>query len=111
MPSRVSSAIASMLMVGFNHIVFAELLRRARCRSRSGVTPSKARAPSNTLEPSQKACVRAPIKGWLPSSHSPSRNVKVCDQVDMTFELSGLQRLSEGEADNRRFARASLAEQ
>ena len=38
----------------------AERLSRAQCLSRSGVTPSKARAPSNTLEPSQKAWVRAP---------------------------------------------------
>src|SRR6516165_6666641 len=59
----------------------AERLRRAQCWSRSGVTPSKARAPSNTLEPSQKAWVRAPTIGWLPSSHSPSRKVKVCDQA------------------------------
>src|SRR5271169_6569494 len=83
MPSRVSSAIASTLMVGFNHMVFAELLRRARCRSRSGVRPSKARAPSNTLEPSQKACVRGPTIALLPSNHSPSRKVWVRDQSAM----------------------------
>src|SRR3984885_8205892 len=70
-------------MVGFNHMVFAELLRRARCRSRSGVRPSKARAPSNTLEPSQKACVRGPTIALLPSNHSPSRKVWVRDQSAM----------------------------
>ena len=63
----------------------AERLSRAQCLSRSGVTPSKARAPSNTLEPSQKAWVRAPTIGALPSSHSPSRKVKVCDQADIGF--------------------------
>src|SRR5271156_7208706 len=63
----------------------AERLTRAQCLSRSGAPPSKARAPSNTLEPSQKAWVRAPTIGWLPSSHSPSRKVKVCDQADIGF--------------------------
>src|ERR1700678_1583908 len=70
-------------MVGFSHMVFAERLRRARCWSRSGVRPSKARAPSNTLEPSQKACVRGPTIALLPSNHSPSRKVWVRDQSAM----------------------------
>jgi hypothetical protein len=68
-------------------MAFAERLRRAQCLSRSGVTPSKARAPSNTLDPSQKAWVRAPTIGRLPSIHSPSRKVNVCDQTDMAFEI------------------------
>jgi hypothetical protein len=84
-PSRVSSTIASSLMMGFSDMVLAERLRRAQCLSRSGVTPSKARAPSNTLEASQKAWVRVPMNGRLPSIHSPSRKVKVCDQAAMAF--------------------------
>src|ERR1700757_1902154 len=65
-------------------MVLAERLRRAQCLSRSGATPSKARAPSNTLDASQKPWVRAPTIGALPSSHSPSRKVKVCDQAGMS---------------------------
>ena len=42
--------------------------------------PSKTRAPSNTEEPSQMAWVRAPHSGTLPSRHSPSKKVQVCDQ-------------------------------
>src|SRR3984957_9612735 len=72
-------------MVGLRHMTFAERLSLAQCWSRSGVTPSKARAPSNTLVPNQKACVRAPTIGWLPSSHSPSRKVKVCDQAGIAL--------------------------
>ena len=34
---------------------WAEAITRSQCRSRSGVTPSNARAPSNTTEPSQAA--------------------------------------------------------
>ena len=75
--------IASTLMIGFSHIVLAERLSRAQCRSRSGVTPSKARAPSNTLDPSQNAWLRGPRTGVLPSNHSPSRNVCVSDQTDI----------------------------
>ena len=45
----------------------------------SGMTPSKARAPSNTEEPSQAACVRGPIIGGLPSSHLPSSHVQVLE--------------------------------
>src|SRR5580693_2454551 len=86
--------MASTLIVGLRHMAWAERLSRAQCLSRSGVTPSKARAPSNTLEPSQKPCVRGPTIGWLPSSHSPSRKVKVCDQADIGFLDS-----SEGETD------------
>ena len=55
------------------------------------MTPSKARAPSNTLEPSQKAWVRGPMIGLLPSNHSPSRKVKVCDQAGIDLELVGTQ--------------------
>ena len=62
-------------------MVLAEALTRAQCRSRSGATPSKARAPSNTEEPSQMACVRAPHNGTLPSCQSPSKKVQVFDQA------------------------------
>src|SRR5208283_3974819 len=72
-------------MIGFSHIVRAERLSRAQCLSRSGVTPSKARAPSNTLEASQKAWLRGPRIGRLPSNHSSSRKVKVCDQSDIVL--------------------------
>jgi hypothetical protein len=54
-PSLASSTIASSLIEGFSHMVLADRLTRAQWRSRSGVTPSNARAPSNTLEPSQNA--------------------------------------------------------
>ena len=39
-------------------MALADLLTRAQCRSRSGVTPSKARAPSKTEVPSQAPWVR-----------------------------------------------------
>ena len=61
----------------FRKKLSAERLTRAQCRSRSGVTPSKVRAPSNTMEPSQAACVRGPMIGTLPSCQSPSKNVQV----------------------------------
>ena len=42
------------------------------------------RAPSNTEEPSQIAWVRTPQSGTLPSRHSPSKKVHVCDQSAIT---------------------------
>ena len=72
-------------------MVLAEALTRAKCKSASGATPSKARAPSNTEEPSQIACVRTPQSGRLPSCHSPSKKVQVCDQV-AAIEYSSLSR-------------------
>jgi hypothetical protein len=71
-PSQASSWIASAAIVGFSHIVSAEWLTRAQCRSRSGATPSNARAPSNTLDASQKAWSRGPRIGGLPSIQRPS---------------------------------------
>src|SRR3954447_1630040 len=47
----------------------------------SGVTPSKARAPSNTDDPSQAACVRGPMMDTLPSCQSPSRKVQVFEKA------------------------------
>src|SRR5271170_6966502 len=67
-------------MLGFRNSFLAESLTRAQCRSRSGVTPSKALAPSNTTEQSQAACVREPMIGALPSRHSFSKKVQVFDQ-------------------------------
>jgi hypothetical protein len=40
-----------------------------------------ARAPSNTVEPSQAAWVRGPMIGTLPSCHSPSKKVQVCEKL------------------------------
>src|SRR3712207_566072 len=71
--------MVSTSIVGFSPSAAAEALTRAQCRSRSGVTPSKARAPSNTEEPSQTACVRAPMIGTFPSCQSPSNHVQVRD--------------------------------
>src|SRR5437667_3642876 len=79
-PSRASRTQVSTETVGFRKIFVAESLTRAQWSSRSGVTPSKARAPSNTIEQSQAACVRGPMIGTLPSCQSPSRNVQVLDQ-------------------------------
>src|SRR6266404_2729269 len=66
-------------------MVFAERFKRAQCRSMSGVTPSKWRAPSKTVEASQAPWVRGPMIGTLPSCHSPSKNVSVRDQVATAF--------------------------
>ena len=66
--------------MGLSAMVLADALTRAQCRSRSGATPSKARAPSNTMEPSQLAWLRTPMIGTLPSCQSPSKNVQVFDQ-------------------------------
>src|SRR5271167_1721233 len=80
MPSRASRTHSSVETVGFRKSFLAESLTRAQWSSRSGVTPSKARAPSNTSEQSHAAWVRGPIIGTLPSAHSPSKNVQVLDQ-------------------------------
>ena len=66
--------------IGFRNSFVAESLTRAQCSSRSGVTPSNARAPSNTTEHSQAACVRGPMIGTLPSCHFSSKYVQVLDQ-------------------------------
>jgi hypothetical protein len=78
-PSFVSPTIASAAMVGCKPRVSAERLTRSAWRSRSGVTPSNARAPSNTVEPSQEAWERGPMIGGLPSCHSPSIQVQVSE--------------------------------
>src|SRR5882672_5449365 len=58
----------------------------------SGVTPSKCRAPSNTVEASQAPCVRGPMIGTLPSCHLPSKNVSVRDQLATCFLLMPVSR-------------------
>ena len=50
----------------------AERMARWQCRSRSGVTPSKARAPSKIEAPSQVACDQTFISGGSPMTHFPS---------------------------------------
>src|SRR3972149_6761994 len=80
MPSRVRPTISSTETPGLRNIVLAEALMRAQCRSRSGATPSNTLAPSNTDDPSQIACVRAPHNGTLPSCQASSKYVQVFDQ-------------------------------
>ena len=82
MPSCARSIQVSSDTNGFRKKLSADLLTRAQWRSRSGVTPSNVRAPSNTMEPSQAAWVRGPMIGTLPSCQSPSKNVQV-------FECTG----------------------
>src|SRR5450432_2632889 len=65
--------------MGLRKNVAAEWLTRAQCRSRSGMTPSKARAPSNTIEPSQQAWVRGPMMRTSPACQSSSKNVQVAE--------------------------------
>src|SRR5277367_3659122 len=80
MPSCASFIQVSTETLGLRNSFLAESLTRAQCSSKSGVTPSKARAPSNTTEQSQAACVREPMIGALPSRHSFSKKVQVFDQ-------------------------------
>src|SRR5215475_7771201 len=77
MPSATSPSQVSTVTSGLRKNFRAESLTRAQCRSISGVTPSNARAPSNTDEPSHAACVRGPMIGTLPSCQSPWKNVQV----------------------------------
>src|SRR5271168_2952186 len=84
MPSCVSFIQVSTETLGFRKSFFAESFTRAQCKSRSGVTPSNALAPSNTMEHSQAACVRTPIIGVLPSHHWSSKKVQVFDQFVAT---------------------------
>ena len=59
-------------MVGSIIRLRVELISRSQCRSTSGAQPSKARAPSNTVVPSQNAWFIGPVNLGLPSTHSPS---------------------------------------
>src|SRR5450759_3235714 len=91
MPSCVRPSQVSAETVGLRCMVAAEALTRAQCRSRSGETPSKVRAPSNTEEHNQAACERTPMIGILPSCQSPLYKVQVFDQscpAAIRFSLS-----------------------
>src|SRR5262245_9529645 len=90
--------IESTDCVGLRPSARAEALRRSQWRSRSGVTPSNARAPSKTEEPSQKACVRGPATRTLPSCQSPSSHVQVSDHfaICLTFAAANPLPLSHG---------------
>src|SRR5271155_698272 len=96
MPSCASFIQVSTETLGFRKSFFAESFTRAQCKSKSGVTPSNARAPSNTIEHSQAACVRTPMIGVFPSRHWSSKKVQVFDQFVaaamrtlLTFFVSG----------------------
>src|SRR5437764_1188108 len=80
--------MARASMVGFRPMVVAERFTRSQCRSRSGITPSNTRAPSNTDEPSQDACERGPMIGGLPSCHAPSNQFQVCEYQATRLSLS-----------------------
>src|ERR1700722_13675651 len=80
-PSCASLIQVSVDTTGFRYSLIAESLTRAQWRSRSGVTPSKYRAPSNTIEKSQDACVRGPMMGTLPSCHRSSKYVQVLEKL------------------------------
>src|SRR5215468_1146525 len=86
-PSLTRPIIVSTDCVGLRPRARADALRRSQWRSRSGVTPSKARAPSKTEEPSQKACVRGPATKTLPSCQSPSSHVQVADHFGICNNL------------------------
>src|SRR3569833_4668688 len=90
MPSCTRPSHSSVDTSGLKCIVFADAFTRVQCRSRSGATPSNTRAPSNTEEPSQIACVRTPQSGTLPSCHCPSKKVQVCDQSAISAILHGM---------------------
>src|SRR6202035_1159838 len=81
MPSRARPSQVSASTTGLRRKLSADWLTRAQCRSRSGATPSNARAPSNTVEPSHAACVRGPMIGTLPSCQAPSKKVQVCEKL------------------------------
>src|SRR5215467_4410832 len=87
-PSATSPTQASTVTSGLRKNLAADSLTRAQCRSRSGVTPSNARAPSKTEEPSQAACVRGPMMATLPACQSPSKNVHVFDHVPLADTIT-----------------------
>jgi hypothetical protein len=71
MPSRASSSTRAAVTGGFMSRPSAERIDRAQCRSRSGATPSNARAPSNTALASQAALVADVISGTSPVPQVP----------------------------------------
>src|SRR6202451_930767 len=80
-PSRTKPRQVGTATSGFKHMLLADSLTRAQWRSRSGVVPSNARAPSNTDVHNHAAWVRGPMIGTLPSCQSSSKKVNVCDQA------------------------------
>src|SRR6202043_4253473 len=95
-PSRASPSQVSVSTTGLSLKLTADWLIRAQWRSRSGATPSKARAPSKTVEPSHAACVRGPMIGTLPSCQSPSKKVQVCEKLT-GFAISAMIAVRAGE--------------
>src|SRR5438045_7526530 len=84
MPSATRPIQVSFVTRGLRNSFGAESFTRAQCKSRSGITPSNARAPSNTTEQSQAACVIAVMIGTLPSCHLSSKYVQVFCLVLLT---------------------------
>src|SRR5580692_8946807 len=80
MPSRANASQVSVSTTGLSLKLTADRLTRSQCASRSGATPSKARAPSNTVEASHAPWVRGPMIGTLPPCQSPSKKVKVSEK-------------------------------
>src|ERR1700730_2986818 len=80
-PSRASPSQVSASTTGLSLKLIADWLTRAQCRSRSGATPSNARAPSKTVDASHAACVRGPMIGTLPSCQPPSKKVQVWEKL------------------------------
>src|SRR3546814_17652412 len=94
-PSCAISIISPAVYTAFRPKLSAERTRRAQCLSRSGVTPSKARAPSTTTEAIQAAWVIGPMIGGLPSSHLPSRNGTAFAVVWSILYLAGWEPVGE----------------
>ncbi len=69
MPSRASASTCCPVSVGFISRPSADRMTRWQCRSRSGATPSKARAPSKTALASHAALVADVMSGTSPSAH------------------------------------------
>ena len=69
---KIVEKTTGYLTGGVSPMVRAEAISRSQWRSMSGVTPSKARAPSNTIEDIQEAWVIGPRMGGLPSCQAPS---------------------------------------
>src|SRR5262249_8565753 len=88
--------------------VSAECTRRSQWRSRSGVVPSKARAPSNTQEPSHGAWVHGPMISGLPSSHAPSNHVQDVASVSLNAMMISVQTSLQGMHGNENGARGAL---
>ncbi len=80
-PSREMAVSSSAETGGMSPMRSADSTQRAQCRSRSGATPSKARAPSNTIEPSQVAWSATPRIGKFPSCQSSLNQVQIAPPI------------------------------